>query len=205
MDVVPVTLEGEHVRLESLDLERHFAGLCEVGLDPELWRWTIAAMRTPEDLRGYLETAVRERTEGRSLPFATIDRATGKPIGSTRFGNIDRENRRAEIGWTWLGRSFWRTAANTEAKLLMLTHAFETWHTMRVELKTNALNERSRAAILRIGAKEEGIFRKHMVTESGARRDSAYYSIIDDEWPVVKIGLQQKLASHRESAPRGSG
>ena len=203
MNVVPVTLDGEFVRLEPLDLDRHFQGLCEVGLHPDLWRWTVAAIRTPDDLRGYLETAIREREEGRSLPFATISRATDMPIGSTRFGNIDRENRRVEIGWTWLGRDWWRTAANTEAKLLMLTHAFETWRVQRVELKTDAMNERSRAAILRIGAKEEGIFRKHMVTETGRRRDSAYYSIIDDEWPAVKTGLIEKLAAHRADAQRG--
>src|SRR5678815_748286 len=153
MNVVPVTLDGEFVRLEPLDLDRHFQGFCEVGLHPDLWRWTVAAIRTPDDLRGYLETAIREREEGRSLPFATIARATGAPIGTTRFGNIDRENRRVEIDWTWLGRDWWRTAANTEAKLLMLTHAFETWRVQRVELKTDAMNERSRAAILRIGAK----------------------------------------------------
>src|SRR6185295_15507994 len=99
----PVVLEGEHVRLEPLDLERHFEPLCEVALDPELWRWTIARIRTKEQLRDYLETAVREREEGRSLPFATIAKRAGKPIGSSRFGNIDRENRRVEIGWTWLG------------------------------------------------------------------------------------------------------
>src|SRR5262245_22937951 len=202
MNVLPVTLEGEHVRLEPLDLERHFAGLCEVGLHPDLWRWTVAAIRTPEDLRVYLETAIRERNEGRSLPFATIDRASGRPIGSTRFGNIDRENRRVEIGWTWLGRDWWRTAANTEAKLLMLTHAFEHWGVQRLELKTDAMNERSRAAILRIGAQYEGIFRKHMVTEPGRRRESAYYSIIDDEWPAVKARLGEMLAAHRSNAPR---
>ena len=202
MNVVPVVLEGEHVRLEPLDLDRHFAALCEVGLDPELWRWTISQIRTQEQLRDYLATAVRERAEGRSLPFATIAKAAGKAIGSTRFGNIDRENRHVEIGWTWLGTAWWRSAVNTEAKLLMLTHAFETWGTMRVELKTDVQNERSRAAILRIGAQYEGIFRKHMVTESGRRRDSAYYSILDDEWPAVKQGLEAKLAAHRASAPR---
>jgi RimJ/RimL family protein N-acetyltransferase len=154
-------------------------------------------MRSAEDLRRYLETAVRERTEGRSMPFATVAKAAGKPIGSTRFGNIDHEHRRVEIGWTWIGRDWQRTAVNTEAKLLMLGHAFERWGVLRVELKTDALNERSRAAIRRIGATEEGIFRKHMVTDSGRFRDSAYYSITDDEWPRVKAGLEARLAVPR--------
>src|SRR6185295_9779848 len=109
------------------------------------------------------------------------------------FGNIDRDNRRVEIGWTWIGRSWWRTAINTEAKLLMLTHAFERWGVMRVELKTDALNERSRAAILRIGAKEEGIFRKHMLAANGRIRDTVYFSITDDEWPAVAAGLVSKM------------
>src|SRR6266850_2341901 len=117
MDLTPVVLEGEHVRLEPLSLERHFSGLCEVGLDPELWLWTIGQMRGAEDLRRYLETAIRERAEGRSMPFATVAKAVGKPIGSTRFGNIDHEHRRVEIGWTWIGRDWQRTAVNTEAKL----------------------------------------------------------------------------------------
>jgi RimJ/RimL family protein N-acetyltransferase len=114
-------------------------------------------------------------------------------VGSTRFGNIEPDHRRVEIGWTWIGRDWQRTAVNTETKLLMLTHAFETWGCVRVELKTDALNARSRAAILRIGAREEGTMRQHQVTESGRLRDTVYFSILDREWPEVKRGLEDKL------------
>ncbi len=131
---------------------------------------------------------------GTALPFVTIEQETDRVVGSTRFGNIDIRNRRVEIGWTWIGKPWQRTAVNTEAKFLMLQHAFEVWHCIRVELKTDVLNERSRAAILRIGAKQEGIFRHHIITDSGRLRDTIYFSIINDEWPEVKARLQTKLA-----------
>jgi len=193
MDVRPVTLEGQHVRLEPLSLDHH-AGLCEVGLDEELWRWIPQPVRTADEMREYIALALRWQHEGSALPFATIDFASGKVIGSTRYGNIDRVNRHVEIGWTWLGIKWQRTAANTEAKFLMLRHAFETLGCLRVEFKTDSLNEKSRNAILRIGAKEEGIFRNHMVTHTGRVRHSVYYSIIDSEWPEIKVRLQEKLA-----------
>jgi RimJ/RimL family protein N-acetyltransferase len=192
MDIRPVTLEGQHVRLEPLSLEHH-AGLCVVGLDEELWRWIPQPVRTPEEMREYIAAALKAQEEGSALPFATIEPASGKVIGSTRYGNIDRANRHVEIGWTWLGLKWQRTSANTEAKFLMLRHAFETLGCLRVELKTDSLNERSRQAILRIGAKEEGIFRNHVITRSGRIRHSVYYSIIDSEWPVVKAALEEKL------------
>ena len=176
--------------MEPLDLARHFEGLCAIGLDPELWRWTINACTTPERLRGYLETALEEQRQGRSLPFATMDVASGTVAGCTRFGNIDTRHRKAEIGWTWVGRPFQRSHVNTEAKLLMLTHAFETWGCVRVELKTNALNRKSRDAMLRIGCVEEGVLRQHMINDSGTLRDSVYYSILDREWPAVKARLE---------------
>lgn len=190
----PVVLEGSVVRLEPLSLAHH-AGLCEVALEPELWRWTLADVKTPEDLRRYIETALREREDGRSLPFATVERASGRPIGSTRFGNIETEHRKVEIGWTWIGRPWQRSAVNTEAKYLMLRHAFEVWGCGRVELKTNALNQRSRAAILRIGAKEEGTLRKHAVSERGVPRDTVFFSILDDEWPGVRARLESVMRS----------
>lgn len=193
MIIEPVTLEGRHVRLEPLSLAHH-AGLTEVGLDADLWTWIPAAVGTPEEMRDYIETALREQAAGTSLPFATIERATGRPIGSTRYGNIDRANRRVEIGWTWVARPWQHTAVNTEAKYLMLAHAFETLGCIRVELKTDSLNKRSRGAILRLGAKEEGTFRNHMITASGRVRHTAYYSIIDSEWPAVKAGLAEKLS-----------
>jgi len=187
-----VTLEGRYVRLEPLSLEHH-ADLCAVGLDEELWRWIPTQVRTPADMRAYIELALRTQAESSALPFAMIDRASGSAIGSTRFGNIDRLHRRVEIGWTWIGRLWQRTAVNTEAKYLMLRHAFETLGANRVELKTDSLNERSRRAILRLGAVEEGTFRKHMVTESGRVRHSVYFSIIDEEWPAVKARLKGML------------
>lgn len=194
----PVTLAGRHVRLEPLSPE-HLPALCEVGLDPELWRWTLSVIRTPEEMRAYVETALRERDAGRALPFATVDAASGRAVGSTRFGNASEADGRVEIGWTWLGRAWQRTPANTEAKYLMLRHAFETLGCVRVEFKTDALNERSRAAILRLGAVEEGVLRKHMRSQGGRMRDSVYFSILDDEWPAVRAGLEAKLARPRDA------
>ena len=193
MIVAPVTLEGQGIRLEPLSLDHH-AQLCEVGLDDELWRWTPQAVRTPEEMRAYIETGLEVQAAETALPFATIERATGRAIGSTRFANIDRANRHVEIGWTWLGKNWQRTAANTEAKYLMLRHAFETWGCLRVEFKTDSLNVRSRAALLRIGAREEGIFRNHVITWTGRIRHSVYYSIIDSEWANVKADLEKKLS-----------
>jgi RimJ/RimL family protein N-acetyltransferase len=196
MKVVPVMIEGTHTRLEPL-AKAHLAGLTEVGLDEELWRWIPTPVRTREEMAAYIETALDEQERGTSLPFATIEKATGRAIGSTRYGNIDRIHHRVEIGWTWVAREWQRTAMNTEAKYLLLRHAFETLGCLRVELKTDSLNEKSRAAILRIGAKEEGIFRNHMITESGRIRHSVYFSIIDSEWPGVKARLETKLNSHQ--------
>jgi RimJ/RimL family protein N-acetyltransferase len=196
MIVEPVKLEGRHARLEPLTKE-HLEGLAEVGLDEELWRWIPTAVRTREEMAAYIETALDEKKRGVSLPFAIVEKATGRTIGSTRYGNIDRTHHRVEIGWTWVAREWQRTAMNTEAKYLLLKHAFESLGCMRVELKTDSLNEKSRAAILRIGAKEEGIFRNHMITSSGRIRHSAYYSIIDTEWPAVKARLEARLSSRQ--------
>ena len=156
MRVEPVTLEGRHVRLEPLG-DSHFEGLCAIAFDEALWRLQVTRMRDREDMRQYVAIARADQLRGSALPFATIDQASGQVIGSTRFGNIERTHRRIEIGWTWLARPWQRTAANSEAKLLMLTHAFENWGCLRVELKTDVLNTQSRNAMLRIGAKEEGI------------------------------------------------
>ena len=194
MKVEPVILEGRHVRLEPMRAE-HIDALCEVGLEESLWRWIPTACRTAEDIEKYVLLALDEQKRGVALPFVTIEQASGKVIGSTRFGNIDVPNRRAEIGWTWINPKWQRTAVNTEAKFLMLRHAFETWGCIRVELKTDALNEKSRNAILRIGAKQEGIFRSHVITDSGRRRDSVYFSILESEWPDVKQRLLDRLVS----------
>ena len=193
MKIEPVTLDGEFVRLEPLEAE-HFDALCEVGMDPELWRWTGNIVRSREDLRRYVDIALADRDRGVSLPFVTRDKAAGKIVGSTRFGNIDTTHRKAEIGWTWINPRWQRTYVNTEAKLLMLTYAFEVWKCIRVELKTDANNEKSQNAMLRIGAKKEGILRNHMITESGRFRDSVYFSVIESEWQHVKDNLRSKLA-----------
>jgi RimJ/RimL family protein N-acetyltransferase len=192
--VSPVTLEGAHVRLEPL-AKAHLAGLAQVGLEEELWRWIPVPVRTVEEMATYIETALQEQERGVSLPFALIEKATGRAIGSTRYGNIDRTHRRMEIGWTWVAREWQRTAVNTEAKYLLLRHAFETLGCIRVELKTDSLNEKSRAAILRLGAREEGIFRNHMITANGRIRHTVYFSIVDSEWPAVKARLGSLLRS----------
>ena len=192
MRLDPVVLEGRQVRLEPLTLD-HLDALSEVALDPDLWRWTSERAGSIDELRAYVERALAAQQSGSALPFATIARSIGKPVGSTRFANVDLGNGRLEIGWTWLGREWQRTALNTEAKYLMMKHAFETLGVRRVEFKTDARNERSRAAIHRIGAKEEGTLRKHLVTASGRVRDTVYYSVIDDEWPAVQIRLEERL------------
>lgn len=191
--LAPVTLEGRHVRLEPLGRE-HAERLAPVAADRELWRLTREDGSSPEALRAYIERALAAAAEGSALPFAIVERESGRAIGSTRFGNYSAADRRVEIGWTWVGRPWQRTAVNTEAKLLLLTHAFETLGLRRVELKTDVLNERSRNAILRLGATEEGIFREHMVTESGRIRDSVWFSILAREWETVKARLLAALA-----------
>ncbi|MGH7741171.1 MAG: GNAT family N-acetyltransferase [Candidatus Eiseniibacteriota bacterium] len=193
MNVEPVVLEGRRVRLEPLSLGLHRPGLVQVMLDPELWRWTLATVETESDLDRYLATAMREQAEERSLPFVTVDMVSGRVAGSTRFGNIERSHRRAEIGWTTVGTEFQRSHINTEAKYLMLRHAFETWGCIRVELKTNALNLKSRNAMLRIGCKEEGTLRRHAISERGVVRDTVFFSILDHEWPSVKERLERMM------------
>ncbi len=199
MDLRPVVLEGRVVRLEPLSLDHH-AALCEIGLDPDLWRWTLNLVRTPAEMQVYIEAALEAQAQGTALPFATRDRASGRLVGSTRFGNISRPDRRVEIGWTWIARSWQRTAVNTEAKYLMLAHAFEQWGCVRVEFKTDVRNETSRRALLRLGATEEGVLRKHMVAATGRIRDTVYYSIVDTEWPRVKAALEAKLRSSEPGA-----
>jgi RimJ/RimL family protein N-acetyltransferase len=193
IDLTPIVLEGPSVRLEPLQLH-HVEGLCAVGLDPELWRLTVNQVHDRAAMERYVATALEEQRGGTALPFATVWRETGEVIGSTRFGNASPPHRRIEIGWTWLARAWQRTRANTEAKYLMLCQAFDRWHCLRVELKTSALNQRSRAAIARIGAQEEGTLRRHMLNDDGSRRDSVFFSIIAEEWPDVKRRLETLLA-----------
>jgi RimJ/RimL family protein N-acetyltransferase/GNAT superfamily N-acetyltransferase len=192
MSLSPVTLEGRRVRLEPLS-ENHHGSLSEAGIDEELWRWTPNRVTSPEEMSAYIRSALKDQVAGTALPFATVDRETGRAIGSTRYMNIDMANRRVEIGATWIARAWQRSTVNTEAKFLMLRYAFETLQCVRVELKTDALNRKSRNAILRLGAREEGIFRKHVLTWSGRYRDTVYFSILDSEWPGVKANLESKL------------
>ena len=200
MNIEPITLEGNVVRLEPLQEGRHLPGLCEFGLDPELWRLVPYRVTTPEEMRDYVRQALAAETIGTALPFAKVEKMTGRVVGSARYMNIDRANRRLEIGATWVAGPWQRTAINTESKYLLLRHAFETLGCIRVELKTDALNERSRKAILRIGAKEEGTLRQHMITWSGRLRDTVYFSILDKEWPAVKLTLEEKLREGQKRA-----
>jgi RimJ/RimL family protein N-acetyltransferase len=193
MRVEPVTLEGRHVRLEPLSLERHLAGLAGVGLEPDLWRLALTRIESAADLRRYLEHALADQAAGRSLPFAIVERAVGRIVGSTRFMSIAVPHLRVEIGCTWIAAAWQRTAVNTEAKYLMLRHAFETWGCRRVELKTDTRNERSRRAMLRLGCVEEGVLRKHMLNGHGEVRDTVYFSVVDDEWPAVRARIEGLL------------
>jgi RimJ/RimL family protein N-acetyltransferase len=190
--VEPVILEGRLVRLEPLGFE-HVPGLAEVGLDPDIWRWTLARPQSEADIRAWAASTMSARDAGTEFPFATIDVATGRPIGSSRYLNIALEHRRLEIGWTWVAPPWQRTGANREAKLLMLEHAFDRLGCRRVEFKTDSNNEKSRVALLGIGARLEGIFRNHMVMPDGRMRHSAWYSVIDEEWPEVRSGLAAML------------
>jgi N-acetyltransferase len=190
--VGPVVLEGRRIRLEPLARE-HLDGLAEVAFDPAIWQWTTARVTDRERLAEWIDAALANAAAGTEQPFATIDRASGRPIGSTRFLSIVPEHRRLEIGWTWLGLAWQRTGANREAKLLQLTHAFEGLGANRVEIKTDSLNEPARRALLGIGATFEGIFRNHMVMPGGRLRHSAYYSVIVDEWPAVRARLEAAI------------
>ena len=193
MDPRPVTLRGRVVRLEPMG-EAHLERLVEIGVGHDIFRWFPFAVETREDMRSYLAMAISGMKAGLAVPFVTVLRATGEVVGSTSFLAIDRANRRLEIGATWIGVAWQRTACNTEAKYLQLRHCFEELGCARVEFKTDALNARSRAALLRIGAVEEGTLRSHMVCPGGRLRDSVYFSVIESEWPALKGRLEAKLA-----------
>jgi RimJ/RimL family protein N-acetyltransferase len=188
-----VVLEGDVVRLEPLT-EGHAAGIREAVADGELWNLHFTTVPHPDEVAGFIADARDGFARGQDLAFATIEIATGKVAGSTRFMNVRLADRRLEIGHTFLGKSWQRTRINTEAKLLMLAHAFETLGLNRVELVTDVINEVSRAAISRIGATQEGILRRHKIMRGGRVRDSAIYSIIADEWPDVKRDLTARLS-----------
>jgi N-acetyltransferase len=191
--IEPVTLEGRHVRLEPLTRD-HVDALWAVAADPDLWRYTLTRIDTRDELAAYVDAALVEQALGSALPFATVDLASGRVAGSTRFINASIRDRRVEIGHTFVGRPFQRTAVNTEAKYLMMRHAFETWGCVRVELRTAARNERSRAAIRRIGGIEEGTLRRHARMHDGTWRDTVFYSVLDREWVTVGARLEAMLA-----------
>lgn len=185
-------LESDRVKLEPMRSD-HLDALAQAGKYEELWQWTNAKADTREAMSAYMDTALAEAARGIAIPFVTIDKASATIVGSTRFHGIDPVNRRVEIGWTWITPSFQRTYINSEAKYLMLRHAFDKWECVRVEIKTDVLNEKSRNAILRLGAVEEGILRRHTLTHTGRFRDTIYYSILDHEWPAVRAHLEARL------------
>lgn len=192
LKLAPVTLAGRHVRLEPLGLQ-HVAALAAAGADPAIWTWYSQRNDTLDAMRAWVQTALDGQAAGRALPFVQVEAGSGRVIGSTRLAAIEAEHRRAEIGWTWLTPAVQRTPVNTEAKYLLLRHAFELLGMVRVEFKTDSFNQASRRALARIGAIEEGTLRNHMIVEGGRLRHSVYFSITDGDWPAVKAGLEQKL------------
>ena len=188
-----ITLTGELVRLEPLARE-HEEGLWEASRDPRIWTWlSIVQPQTPAELHAWVDAALTAAAAGTELPFTTIRQSDGAVVGSTRFLALRPEHRSIEIGWTWLAPDVWQTGANIEAKLLMLGDAFERLGCRRVELKTDAQNERSRAAMAALPAQFEGIHRNHMLVREGENRDSAWFSVLDEEWPAVRANLVRRL------------
>jgi N-acetyltransferase len=192
MQEKPVSLEGKAVSLIPFELD-HLSALGEIAMDEEVWRHLSTALATTEQLRAFGELAVRERASGNALPFTIVERASGRFVGCTRYFDLKPEHRSLEIGYTWLARSVWRTRVNTECKYLLLEHAFEKRDCIRVQLCTDAKNQRSRKAIARLGAQEEGILRQHRIVRGGTLRDSVFFSILDREWPEVKTRLAAML------------
>jgi N-acetyltransferase len=193
-DGLTARLEGEIVALEPL-AARHEQALFEAAQHPEIWMWFAPIGDSRDYFAAWFRASLAEAEAGREGVFVTVDRASGAAVGSTRFMNLRPPHRGLEIGWTWLAPSMWRTGANVEAKLLMLGHAFERLGCMRVEFKTDARNKRSRGALAALPAKFEGVFRKHMLVSGVGVRDSAYYSVIDDDWPTVRANLERRLAA----------
>jgi RimJ/RimL family protein N-acetyltransferase len=192
MDIRPVVLEGAFVRLEPMRVE-HAEALSEVGLGHDIFRYFPIAIDSPDQMAAYVRHCVAGTKAGTFLTWVTVARQTGQPVGATGYLNIDRQNRKLEVGGTWVAPAWQRTAVNTEAKYLQLLHAFETLGCNRVEFKTDSLNAKSRAALLRIGAVEEGAMRNHVVMPDGRLRHSVYFSVIAEEWPEVKARLEGML------------
>lgn len=205
MDIRPVTLAGRSVRLEPLQSSLAEA-LFPQADEPEIWRYMPYGPVTSVDaLRAVIDELLRRQALGTDLCFVTVSQESGRPIGMTRFMTIDAGNRGVEIGGTWLGRDHRRTAANTEAKCLMLRHAFETWQCIRVQIRTDVRNERSQRAVERLGFVREGVLRKNMVMPDGHQRSSVFYSVIDDEWPAMRERLERMLAAYDAGGRRNLG
>ncbi len=187
-----VTLTGQKIRLRPMQ-DNDAAALLAAASDGELWNLKVTAVPSPETVSQYIHIALKGKEAGTVIPFVIEDIASGKPIGSTRFWKMDNKNRKLEIGHTWLSASWQRTHANTEAKYLLLGHAFEVLNCVRVQFTTDELNEKSRNAILRLGAQQEGIVRHERIMPDGRKRNSVRFSIIDDEWPQIRSNLQQRL------------
>jgi RimJ/RimL family protein N-acetyltransferase len=193
----PITLTGKHVRLEPLS-EAHVSHLAKIGMGQDFWRFMVYGdINTEADIRGWVQEMLRRAKQGTDVPFAVIHPASGRVAGATRYMNMMPNDRGLEIGGTWYGLEFQRTAVNTECKYLLMTYAFEMLHAIRVQLKTDLLNERSQRAIERIGAKKEGILRNHMILPDGRIRDSVFYSILDTEWSEVKKNLEAMLEIYK--------
>jgi RimJ/RimL family protein N-acetyltransferase len=190
-----VRLQGCLVVLEPLE-SRHEDGLWKAARDPEVWRWMTSLSGADRDsFRSWIEEALAQAAAGTRVPFAILEAGSGMPIGSSSYLTLRPEHRGLEIGFTWMARKTWGSGANTEAKLLLLEHAFERLGCIRVEFKTEARNERSRAALAGMPAQFEGVFRRHMLVRGDELRDSAYYSVIDAEWPAVKTALRARVAA----------
>jgi N-acetyltransferase len=197
----PVTLEGRFIRLEPLT-PAHAEELLAAAAAQEIWRWLPQRVETAEQMARWIDVALTAQAAGTEYPFAVVDLASGQAIGSTRYMDVSEAHKGVEVGWTWYRRQDWGGRVNPEAKLLLGTHAFEAWGAIRLYLKTDALNERSRAAILKLGAKYEGDLRNHRIRPDGSHRDSSYYSILDGEWPAVKRGLEERLSRVEDDAGR---
>jgi N-acetyltransferase len=198
----PVVLEGAHIRLEPLRTH-HCEGLMEAGKSPEIWTWLLEYPQTLEAMREMVQRAMQAEEAGREFPFTVVERHTGRVLGTTRYLEVQESHRTAEIGWTWYARDVWATAVNPEAKFLLLQHAFETWGAMRMQLKADSLNARSRAAIAKLGARFEGILRNQRRRRDGTWRDAAMYSMINTEWPAVKERLLARLDQQPAHLSRG--
>jgi RimJ/RimL family protein N-acetyltransferase len=189
---VPLALHGRDVSLVPLTME-HVEPLSIVGVDAAIWTWTPVRVASRDDMEAFVREALDEQRAGHAVAFAIRIQRSGAVVGSTRFMNVSEVHRRVEIGGTWIMPAWQRSRVNTETKYMLLRHAFDEWHCRRVEFKTHVHNERSRVALLRLGAREEGTLRKHIVQADGTSRDSTYFSIIDDEWPAVRSRLEQRL------------